>query len=199
MNGVDLPHRGSITVVNVSIRRLSGAEFALLAPRFVDLYIEAMDYHPSIRETRIQSWKRDLLKPGFTSVIAASADDIIGVAYGFLGAPDHWWDRQLRRGMREQHLPEPAQNAIRSGYFEVAEIHVRPGQQGHGIGRRLITELLWNAPADRTLLSTPEIENEANGAFGLYRSLGFVDVLRHFRYPGDDRPFAVLGRELPLR
>jgi hypothetical protein len=24
-------------------------------------------------------------------------------------------------------------------------------------------------------------------------------VLRHFMFPGDDRPFAILGRHLPLR
>lgn len=184
--------------VNVSIRRITGSEFALLTPRLVDIYIDAMDYHPSIRESRIQSWKRDLVKPGFTSVIAVTPDDVVGVAYGFLGSPEHWWDRQLRRGMREQRVPEETRDAFHSGYFEVAEIQVRPGRQGNGLGRRLISELLWNAPAPRALLSTPEVEGEANGAFGLYRSLGFTDVLRQFRYPGDDRPFAVLGRELPL-
>ena len=35
-------------------------------------------------------------------------------------------------------------------------------------------------------------------AWRLYRRFGFVDVLRHFLFPGDDRPFAVLGRQLPL-
>lgn len=182
----------------MSIRRITGAEFALLTPRLVDLYIDAMDYHPSIRDSRIQSWKRDLLKPGFTGVIATTADEVIGVAYGFLGRPEHWWDHQLQRGMREQRVPDATQNSIRSGYFEVAEIHVHPDRQGNGLGRRLISELLWNAPATLALLSTPEVDGEANSAFGLYRSLGFTDVLRQFRYPGDDRPFAVLRRDLPL-
>jgi ribosomal protein S18 acetylase RimI-like enzyme len=45
------------------------------------------------------------------------------------------------------------------------------------------------------LLSTPEGENRA---WRLYRRLGFGDVLRHYRFTGDPRPFGVLGRELPL-
>ena len=35
-------------------------------------------------------------------------------------------------------------------------------------------------------------------AWRLYRRFGFVDVLRHVSFPGDLRPFAVLGRTLPL-
>lgn len=182
----------------MSIRRLTGGEFSLLVPRLVDIYLEAMDYEPDIHDARTQAWRREVIRPGFTCVIAAGPNDVVGLAYGFIGTPDHWWDYQLRRGMREQEVPESVQLEIRAGYFEVAEIHVRPGLQGHGIGRSLLTELLWNAPAPRALLSTPEVEGEANGAFGLYRSMGFVDVLRHFRYPGDQRPFAILGRDLPL-
>ena len=48
------------------------------------------------------------------------------------------------------------------------------------------------------MLSTPEVENENNGAWRLYRSLGFGDVLRSHRFDGDTRPFAVLSRPLPL-
>ena len=35
-------------------------------------------------------------------------------------------------------------------------------------------------------------------AWRLYRRVGFVDVLRNYRFNGDPRPFAVLGRPLPL-
>jgi len=48
------------------------------------------------------------------------------------------------------------------------------------------------------LLSTREIEGEDNSAWRLYRSLGFTDVLRSYRFEGDARPFAVLERPLPL-
>ena len=48
------------------------------------------------------------------------------------------------------------------------------------------------------LLSTPEADEAESRAWRLYRRFGFVDVLRDFRFPGDERAFAVLGRELPL-
>lgn len=182
----------------MSIRRVTNAEFSLITPRLVDIYLEAMEYSPSLRTPRIQAWKRDVIRPGFTCVVASSPNDVVGLAYGFLSSPDHWWDYQLRRGLRERRAPDDTQRRIKAGYFEVAEIHVRPRRQGAGIGRQLLTELLRNVPAPRALLSTPEVEGESNGAFGLYRSLGFTDVLRDFRYPGDDRPFAILERTLPL-
>ncbi|WP_350354543.1 GNAT family N-acetyltransferase [Corynebacterium aquatimens] len=92
----------------------------------------------------------------------------------------------------------PRRREILNSYFEVAEIHVLPGHQGRGIGAKLLTELLKLAPAEWALLSTPEIDGEANGAFGLYRKYGFEDLARNFMYPGDPRPFAILGRRLPL-
>ena len=48
------------------------------------------------------------------------------------------------------------------------------------------------------LLSTPEINGEANRAWRLYRRLGFNDVIRGYHFAGDPRPFAILGRSLPL-
>jgi ribosomal protein S18 acetylase RimI-like enzyme len=50
-----------------------------------------------------------------------------------------------------------------------------------------------------TLLSTPEADEQRSRAWRLYRRFGFVDVLRNFHFPGDDRPFAILGRALPLQ
>ena len=54
------------------------------------------------------------------------------------------------------------------------------------------------AEGTTTLLSTPEADEEKSRAWRLYRRFGFVDVLRHFHFPGDERPFGVLGRDLPL-
>jgi ribosomal protein S18 acetylase RimI-like enzyme len=49
--------------------------------------------------------------------------------------------------------------------------------------------------SERVLLSTPEGPSRA---WRLYRRVGFQDVLRHYQFAGDPRPFAVLGRTLPL-
>jgi ribosomal protein S18 acetylase RimI-like enzyme len=45
------------------------------------------------------------------------------------------------------------------------------------------------------LLSTPEGENRA---WRLYRRLGFIDLARNHLFPGDHRPFGVLGAPLPF-
>lgn len=188
--------------VTVTYRRLSGPEFALLAPELVDIYLTAMGYDPGIRMQRIAVWRREVIWPGFAAVAAVEqrgpAETIIGIAYGFLGSRDRWWDRQLLRGLRQHGGPTPAQNAMISSYFEVAEVHVHPSRQGAGIGRAMLTELLGYAPARWALLSTPEVPGESNHAFGLYRKMGFGDILRNFYYDGDARAFAVLGRTLPL-
>ena len=81
------------------------------------------------------------------------------------------------------------------GSFELSELHVRPAYQGRGAGRALLQTLVEGLPQQTVLLSTPEGDTRA---WRLYRSLGFVDLLRHHLFPGDARPFAVLGVRLPL-
>ena len=55
------------------------------------------------------------------------------------------------------------------------------------------------AEGDTTLLSTPEADEQTSRAWRLAsRRFGFVDALRSFHFPGDERPFGVLGRDLPL-
>ena len=82
-----------------------------------------------------------------------------------------------------------------SDSFELSELHVLPDHQGRGIGRRLLTSLADGLPHRAVLLSTPDADTRA---FRLYRDLGFVDLARHYLFPGDSRPFAVLGVRLPL-
>jgi ribosomal protein S18 acetylase RimI-like enzyme len=74
-------------------------------------------------------------------------------------------------------------------------MHVLPAAQGAGIGRRILESLAERIPHDAMLLSTPDSDTRA---FRLYRRLGFVDLARNYLFPGDSRPFAVLGTRLPL-
>ncbi len=80
-------------------------------------------------------------------------------------------------------------------YFELTELHVLPRAQGRGLGEDLLRRLMDGVGPSRVLLSTPEGPSKA---WKLYRRVGFVDVLRRYQFTGDPRPFAVLGRELPL-
>lgn len=182
--------------MTATIQRLTPAEFIMLAPALVDIYIEAMGYSPSMRRQRIQVWKGEVRSPGFTAVAAVDGDTVVGIAYGFLGTRERWWDRQLVRAMRANGGLDELDREMLRNYFEVAEVHVTPSRQGEGIGSVLLSDLLQETTARWALLSTPEVAGEANNAFALYRKFGFTDVARNFLYEGDRRPFAILALDL---
>src|SRR5699024_10780501 len=106
--------------------------------------------------------------------------------------PGQWWYEQVARGLRDQGRELPGD------FVELTELHVSPRLQGHGLGTSLLREFLSVRDEGTVLLSTPEVEGESNGAWRLYRSQGFTDVLRAYRFDGDSRPLPVLGCPLPL-
>jgi ribosomal protein S18 acetylase RimI-like enzyme len=59
----------------------------------------------------------------------------------------------------------------------------------------LLRTLVEGLTQSAVLLSTPEGDTRA---WRLYRSVGFVDLIRDHLFPGDSRPFAVLGCRMPL-
>ncbi|WP_169331999.1 GNAT family N-acetyltransferase [Corynebacterium caspium] len=137
--------------------------------------------------------------PGFRCLLAHSGPQILGFSFGSYGTTSTWWHQQVAAGLRLRNGNSPASTALLNNYFEVSEVHVSPVFQKRGIGRRLVVELLADVTAPVALLSTPEVPTESNGAFKLYRSLGFYDVLRQHLFAGDPRPFAILGANLPLQ
>ena len=64
-----------------------------------------------------------------------------------------------------------------------------------GLGRQLLHALVEDLPHPAALLSTPDADTKA---FRLYHADGFVDLARGYHFPGDARPFAILGARLPL-
>ncbi|AZG43694.1 Mycothiol acetyltransferase [Gordonia insulae] len=189
----------------------------------LDIYVTAMDYPRGTEIHRAALWRDHISRPGWRAVGAvatvspaevrspdwvrrrlsrplAVADNevLVGIAYGYRGARDQWWNQQLRIGLRQSGQPAAQVDEITRDYFELTELHVHPSAQGRGIGQWLLGRLLTGRTERSVLLSTPEIPAENNRAWSLYRRLGFVDVLRHFTFTGDPRPFAFLGRPLPL-
>ena len=189
------------------------------------VYVAAMQYPPGTEDQRAAMWLEHTHRPGWRAVAAlevgatdatnaADATDgrgpaaptpaqlrdgtLCGVAYGYRGQPDQWWQQQVVSGMRWAGLPQPEITRLMASYFELTELHIQPTAQGRGLGEALTRRLLAGRPEARVLLSTPEISGEANRAWRLYRRLGFVDILRGHHFTGDPRPFAILGRELPL-
>jgi ribosomal protein S18 acetylase RimI-like enzyme len=163
----------------------------------LQIYVSAMGYPPSTARHRRSLWLEHVRRPGWRAVgWIDTAGTLLGIAYGYRGGAGQWWYEEVRRGLA--HAGPDAQRWLQD-YFELTELHVRPDAQGHGLGEGLLRALLAGTSCARVLLSTPEYGGQAPGrAWRLYRRTGFRDVLRDHRFTGDARPFAVLGRELPL-
>ncbi len=181
----------------MKITRWSSAEARERMPEAMSVYAEAMGYPPEAGQHRAGFALAHTRRPSFRAVAAlgegdgvGAADELLGFGYGYAAAPGQWWHDQVRAAL----APPLAEDWLR-GAFELSELHVRPPYQGHGAGRALLHTLVEGLAQPAVLLSTPEGDTRA---WRLYRSVGFVDLLRHHLFPGDARPFAVLGVRTPL-
>ena len=174
----------------IEVRRLDPADFRARLRELIGIYLTAMHYPAELAGARSVLWEEHSRRDGFDCVVGVGRDDRVhGLAYGYRGAPGQWWYSEVRRGVPSAALPQLAD------FFELTELHVHPAWQGRRLGETLLRGLAQGRPERSILLSTPEGDNRA---WRLYRRLGFGDVLRHYRFTGDPRPFGVLGRELPL-
>jgi ribosomal protein S18 acetylase RimI-like enzyme len=177
------------------------------------VYVDAMHYPRGTEDQRASMWLEHTRRRGWKAVAAVEdtaavqdsepstptpAAPMLGIAYGYCGAPDQWWQQQVVSGLRQSGADQHRIDALMTGYFELTELHIHPQAQGRGLGEALIRRLLDDRAEQRVLLSTPEINGEANRAWRLYRRLGFTDVIRGYHFAGDPRAFAILGRSLPL-
>jgi ribosomal protein S18 acetylase RimI-like enzyme len=185
--------------------------------RLVDalaVYVDAMRYPRGTEDQRASMWIEHTRRDGWKAVAAVEVPDstdfttataaelsaapIVGVAYGYCGAPDQWWQQQVVAGLHRVGADRSRIAELMRSYFELTELHIHPRAQGRGLGEALTRRLLAGRGESHVLLSTPEINGESNRAWRLYRRLGFTDVIRGYHFAGDPRPFAILGRSLPL-
>lgn len=187
-------------------------------PEALRVYVDAMRYPRGTEEQRAALWLEHTRRAGWKCVAAVEAPDpdpaagpgdrpdnatlfdapLLGVAYGYSGAPDQWWQQQVISGLQRMGTNPDHIAGLMASYFELTELHIEPRAQGQGLGEALTRRLLAGRGESHVLLSTPEINAEANRAWRLYRRLGFTDVIRGYHFAGDPRPFAILGRTLPL-
>lgn len=155
----------------------------------LDVYADAMEVSAAAAKARRPIVTAHLDRRGLRGVAATDDDGrLVGVAYGYLGGPGQWWHDQVRGA-----LPAPVAEQWLTDAFEVCELHVRPRQQGNGLGRKLLDLLLAGPPARTAVLTTPDRETRARG---FYRAAGWLDLTRGLVFPGDPRVFAVLGKAL---
>jgi ribosomal protein S18 acetylase RimI-like enzyme len=177
------------------------------------VYVDAMSYPRGTESQRASMWLEHTRRHGWKAVAAVETDTaagdqptpaqleaspLLGIAYGYCGAPDQWWQQQVVAGLHRVGVPPDEINRLMSSYFELTELHIHPQAQGRGLGEALARRLLAGRGEANVLLSTPEISGESNRAWRLYRRLGFTDVIRGYHFAGDPRAFAILGRALPL-
>ncbi|AYA26851.1 Ribosomal protein S18 acetylase RimI [Rhodococcus rhodochrous J3] len=183
------------------LTELSPADFRARLPELLAVYVAAMRYPRGTEYHRAPMWSEHSAREGWQAFAASLPDDpdtAVGIAYGYRGDTRQWWNQQVRAGMRHSGRSPEEIDRILSDYFELTELHVRPDMQGRRIGELLLSALLRERTEAAVLLSTPEVPGEDNRAWRLYRRFGFQDVVRRFVFTGDARPFAVLGRSLPL-
>ena len=169
-------------------------DFANRLADVIEVYGQAMAYDVGLLDARRGYMATHVHRPEFRAVATLDhSGKLVGFGYGYVSERGQWWHDQVRSA-----LDRDARHTWLTDCFEVVELHVRPAAQGYGVGAALLTALLRMAPGSRTLLSTPEADEAKSRAWRLYRRFGFVDVLRHFMFPGDDRPFAILGRIRPV-
>lgn len=183
------------------------------------VYVDAMRYPRGTENQRAAMWLEHMRRPGWKAVAAVETAEtaatgtsgrpgpsaaelgdapLLGVAYGYPGAPGQWWQQQVVLGLERGGLSPQEIARLMTSYFELTELHIHPRAQGHGLGEALARRLLANRGERNVLLSTPETNGEANRAWRLYRRLGFTDIIRRYHFAGDPRAFAILGRALPL-
>jgi ribosomal protein S18 acetylase RimI-like enzyme len=185
-------------------------------PEALRVYVDAMRYPRGTEEQRAALWLEHTRRAGWKCVAAVEASDadpesgaapdladlldapLNGIAYGYCGAPDQWWQQQVISGLQRIGTNPGHIADLMASYFELTELHIEPRAQGQGLGEALTRRLLAGREESHVLLSTPEITGESNRAWRLYRRLGFTDVIRGYHFAGDPRPFAILGRPLPL-
>ena len=167
-------------------------ELAIRRDDVLAVYADAMGVPPSVAQGRRSIITAHLERRGLRTVAAMTGQrTLVGIAYGYLGAPGQWWHDQVRAALTGAQA-----GRWLDGSFEVCELHVRQAVQRTGLGRRLLEQLLAGPPAPTATLTTPDAETRARS---FYRAGGWVDLARDLIFPGDPRAFAVLAKDLAPR
>ena len=179
-----------MTSTMTKIEIWDGPQFERNVDAAMAIYVAAMQYPSFAGAQRGRAARGQTTFPAFTARAAVDEDGtLVGFCYGYTSEDGQWWHELVRRAM-----PVSSRGWLDDA-FELSELHVLPNAQGRGIGQALLLSLADGLPHRHMLLSTPD---DNTRAFRLYRRLGFQDLARQHYFPGEVRPFAVLGSQLPF-
>src|SRR5947209_1602242 len=110
----------------------------------LSVYVDAMRYPRGTEDQRASMWLEHTRRRGWTAVAAVEAPEgyragrdgpalttapMIGVAYGYCGAPDQWWQQQVVQGLMRSGMATSRIAELMNSYFELTELHIHPDAQ----------------------------------------------------------------------
>jgi ribosomal protein S18 acetylase RimI-like enzyme len=186
--------------VKVTYRELDPGQFRAAIRDLVGVYAAAMKPPDRTLAGREAIMERHAASPRFRGLTAFADGRLAAFTYGFHGETGQWWHDMVAAALATRSRAGHARGGATprdwlGDSLEVAELHVRPECQGHGIGRSLLLWLASGRPERTAVLSTADAPTRARR---LYRGVGFTDLLTDFRFSGSEPPYAVMGATLPL-
>lgn len=179
----------------IALRRAGAEEFIARLDPALAVYTAAMRPPPDQLTGRKSIMRNHASYPDFACVLAEREDgELAGFAYGFHGGFGQWWHDVIYRSLVKEKGEEAARYWM-GDTMEIAEVHVHPDYQGKGTGRAMMHALTHGRPERTALLST---HDQPTAARHLYRTLGFVDLLTQYVFPGGYERYAIVGAPLPL-
>jgi ribosomal protein S18 acetylase RimI-like enzyme len=178
----------------VALRLADTTEFARRLDELTDIYADAMRPPPELLPGRTGIMRSHSVCPDFKCLLAEEDDRVVAFTYGFHGEQGQRWHDVVYRAVAERSGRRSAEVWL-GDVIELAEIHVRPGYQGKGLGRRLIRGLCEGRSERTIALSTHDADTAARH---VYRSMGFTDLLTGFSFPGGDELFVIAAARLPF-
>lgn len=182
--------RSPDAVSPVQVTRWQRADLLANLDTAMTIYADAMNYPRHTGQLHAAQTATHTHRTDFRCTAALASGKLVGFGYGYVSEPGQWWHEQVRSALGQHDVTRWLADS-----YELCELHVMPAWQGRGIGRALLRLLADGLPYQNLLLSTPEGDTRA---WRLYHSVGFRDIARQFLFPGDGRPFAILGVALPL-
>lgn len=168
----------------VQTRICTPADVPALLPGLIEVYRAAFAGPPHHeREAEVERFHDRQLpahveRSGFVLLAATVDEQVGGFVYGYTGQRGQYWSDLVVRS-----VPRELADEWVGGHFEVVTLAVAPSAQRHGVGARLMTELLEAVPHSRALLGGPLVDSPARR---LYRRLGWVEL-------GDLGDYALFG------
>src|SRR5258705_5405574 len=110
------------------------------------VYVDAMRYPRGTEDQRASMWLEHTRRHGWKAVAAVEVADqhdltdspgaalaaapMLGVAYGYCGAPDQWWEQQAVQGLDRVGADRMPISELMTSYFELTELHIATRAQG---------------------------------------------------------------------